>query len=152
MSTVTAVSLAVVVFLGLPAVECVGQIDSKVQALSPGTRVRFELPLPSVGRSVGIASETGDAGFRFQPGNGGPIRQIQFSDLKSLEVSTGKNHHFGAGFLIGLVGGAAGGYVFGRGYDQRDYGVAILGVLGGLVGAVAGGQVTTDRRVTIPLR
>ncbi|MEX2282452.1 MAG: hypothetical protein WEE89_08205 [Gemmatimonadota bacterium] len=127
------------------------QVDSKVQALSPGSKVRLELPLTSVGRSVGTASEASATGFLFQPAKSSTSQQVQFSDLKSLEVSTGTNQHFGAGFLIGLVGGALGGYVSGSRSAMRDYGVAVFGVLGGLVGAIIGGQVKTDHWVTIPL-
>lgn len=142
--------------LALPAAECVAQADARVRSLSPGARARIELPLPSAERSVGTASEANSAGFLFQPAKSSTSRQVQFSDLKSLEVSTGTKRHWIAGLLIGAVGGAVLGYAVGgpdgrSDLDPRPFVAVAFGVLGGLGGTIAGGLTKTDRWTTVPL-
>ena len=153
---VKTVGFAVALSMGLAAADSVAQGDSKVRALAPGAKVRFELPLPSVGQSVGTASEANAAGFRFQPVKGGESQQVQFTDLRSLQVSTGTKRHWGAGFLFGFIGGAILGQFVSVGGDELDMRArvqmaTIVGFVGSLPGTLIGGLVKTDRWATIPL-
>ncbi|MEX2282451.1 MAG: hypothetical protein WEE89_08200 [Gemmatimonadota bacterium] len=158
MSTVKTVGFAVALLMGMAAADGAAQGDSKVRALTPGAKVRFQLPLPSVGQSVGTASEANAAGFRFQPAKGGTSQQVQFTDLRSLQVSTGTKRHWGAGFLYGFIGGAIWGqYPVGLGcgcdmdMETRIQAATVFGLMGAFAGTLIGGLAKSDRWATVPL-
>ena len=156
MLKIVPIVLSVAVMLGFVAPECEAQAASQVRALLPGARVRLEWSLPQTRQSLGTAVEVGSTGFLFQPASGESPRQVQFSDLNRLEVSTGRKSNWRFGLLIGLIGGAVAGYVIvpdrPGDIDPRPFGVAAGGLAGGIVGLVIGSAVTSERWAAVAAR
>jgi hypothetical protein len=155
MSKTVVVGLTVAVLFGLPVAECVAQNDSTVRTLAQGARVRIEWSQPP-GWHLGTAVEVGSAGFLFRPNGPGANRQIEFSALKNLQVSTGTHSRWGRGLLIGLVGGAGLGYVLGStGKTDVDFSgyIAVLGgIAGGVFGTLFGVAFEAEDWVKVPIR
>ena len=153
MAKMIAAGLIVAVLLVLPG----GDGWAQDSALRQGATVRVAWSPPSAARSVGTATEIRPASFLFMPASGDSSQQVHFSGLKALDVSTGRKGHSVHGFLLGLVGGAALGYFLtsnniGGDIDQRPVGALVFGVGGGLLGAVIGSHVKTDRWATVVIR
>ena len=155
MSKTVVVGLTVAVLFGLPVAECVAQNDSTVRTLAQGARVRIEWSQPP-GWHLGTAVEVGSAGFLFRPNGPGANRQIEFSALKNLQVSTGTHSRWGRGLLIGLVGGAVLGYALGSSaksdIDWSGYAAAFCGIGGGVFGTIFGVAFEAEDWVNFPIR
>lgn len=153
----SAVALVAVVLLARPAAECAAQTDSARQSLTNGARVRLQWSVPGVRRAVGNVVEVRPVGFLFQPADGADHQQVEFSALSMLEVSTGSRRNSGAGFLIGFFSGVMAGVVVASGQewddiDPRPITAAAFGLGGGLLGAIIGRQIKTDRWAQVTIR
>lgn len=147
----------VAVLLASAAIPCGAQADSTRGVLVPGAKVRLGWSSPDAGQNVGRAIEVRSGGFLFQPDDGDGVDHVAFTSLSSLEVSTGSESNWAKGLFLGLIGGAVTGYAIASrdhevyDIDPRPFGAVLFGVGGGLVGAIIGTQVKSDRWVTVPL-
>lgn len=156
MFKLAAIALTAMVLLAFATPPCQAQATSQMGALVPGAKLRLAWAPSTIGRTVGTATEVTSTGFVFQSVTGDSARQVAFSALGGLEVSSGRKSNWGKGALIGLIGGAVIGYVATpRGNSDIDARplVALAGGLGGsLLGFLVGASVTSERWTAVPMR
>ena len=145
-------TLLVFLFLAAPALAVAG--DASLQPVT-GARVRFKVVGGHrlTGEVVGVLP---DALMVRIEAPQEPVRRLDLSRLERLELSQGRRRHAGAGFVIGFIPGALLGGFWGvfacfdaeRPCDATGevlLGGLIVGTVTGLVGALMGWAMQTDR-------
>ena len=130
-------------------------VDSVPAAtLSDGMRVRVTATRPALYRATGIAHSIETGGFRLVrdwPASRIPLRYL---DIEVLELSQGRRRGAAAfnGFWIGLVGGAALGYLACTTAPSNDpcFGPAGFGLSGAVLGPVVGAVFAPERWRVVP--
>ncbi|MEJ7813164.1 MAG: hypothetical protein WKG32_22330 [Gemmatimonadaceae bacterium] len=133
-------------------------------SLEPGARVRVTAPSLSRGLRVGtVAGVRGDSLDLKVAGRDTTVT-VSASELTRLEVSRGQRRQGRKGMGMGLLIGAAGGAVLGYASGDDESGFiafsagekavlsgVVFGVLGTVIGGLAGLSSQTDRWVSLPL-
>jgi hypothetical protein len=128
------------------------------RAINPGDRVRVTAPSVSGGRFAGTVLTVDPDSLVVQTGT--ETRRLPRASIERLDLSSGRKSHTLLGAGVGfLVGAAVGGGLVASDPTSCDevhaaciaVGAAVLGAGGGLVGALTGALVRTERWAEVPL-
>jgi hypothetical protein len=141
----------------VPLVSLSAQVHPTVE---PGARVRVTAPDQSMEELIGTFLTLSDGSMQFASVSGDEPRTISLSSITRLDVSRGRKSHpwrgAGVGFLAGALAGAIIGSGSGADWDLPAehaalLGAGFLGLVGTVVGAVAGLSIKTERWEEVPL-
>ena len=160
-------ALQIVLMLSATPATIVAQSSAASWPVESGSRVRIEAPVFNKPKVATVVAAEGDT-LVFRAGKSGTVNPIAVTDITRLDVSRGSHTRRMRGFLVGFAAGALiSEAIDAMGFDQskclgcagigRWADVAVVGVVGGTIGGIAGvlmgsGQTETWEPVALPKR
>jgi hypothetical protein len=147
-------AIVIVAFLALAGARAV-HAQAPLEPVSLGQRVRITTSAESK-PIVGVLRQVDDRQLVIDDGKGS-LTSVPTTDVRKIQVSTGRRSNVKRGFIIGALLGAALGIAAiegtcGDGIECTNTGGALAGlsVVGGAAGALVGAPIRTERWRSVP--